>query len=104
MDKFITNGVAGDSKTAILRQATITANQFRCKVCTGFGHVEAVCPFKKWLDKYADREYDKNNWGQWKYETYWKAKTVEQRRKETARAAKASGRTYKGVWKNKYKS
>ena len=87
-DRFITEGKSAASTTAALLQKTIRDSTLKCKVCHGFGHFEALCPTKKWLDKYAKRNNDQHNWGQWKYEKYWQMKPVDQRKREQKAAYK----------------
>ena len=44
-----------------------------CQVCNGVGHNYLVCPTRKRLDNWAEKNNDKLHWGAWKWDTYYKA-------------------------------
>ena len=44
-----------------------------CRCCLGYGHVEADCPLKKLIDRDAKLGAYSIEWGQLKYELWWRA-------------------------------
>ena len=46
--------------------------RFQCKVCKGFLHEWWECPTRWKLDKFAKKNGDAANWGNWKYFEYYK--------------------------------
>ena len=49
------------------------ADHYVCQVCNGALHQFYECPTKKKLDQFAKDNNDVANWGQWKYDNYYKA-------------------------------
>ena len=68
-------GDPNSSSTADLLKNTT----HKCEVCGGKGHEYFECPTKKRLDAIAKNNGDRLNWGAWKYHTYYKSFTKEQR-------------------------
>lgn len=63
---------------------------FCCPVCRGIGHEYWQCPTKKTLDKWAAKNNDVANWGQWKYDTYYGMIDEVTRQKHKMMAKKAN--------------
>ena len=74
---------------------------FKCEVCGGIGHRYFQCPTKEWLDKHAKRCGDVSNWGQWKYEHYYKDIDDVNKEKDKKEARKFAAARRKRFWKFK---
>ena len=92
----------GDWQESIVGKL-LAETKWRCEVCEGKGHRYFQCPTKTWLDNYAKKIGDTANWGQWKFEKYYKDFDEATKKKDKVAARKCVATKRKRLWRNKFK-